>query len=336
MKLRNIGASGDYDPISVASTYYYNKSICRQYFIPITLETADNFYWYAEFEGEPSAVEFYCYDTCTKEKKPFIPENYIVGKNTNDVWYVVINGVNESFPCGDLSQIGVKATISTKDWWYWSEVYKIEECGAGVIDCYSGYYNVSDNIKFDIVYSCYGKNDNSGYDANGIYLGKPVVRKFGNSGVRYYHNFPLRNLRVTYSGTKMTYTTLNKRPTKNQLIKTYTISFEAVPYWYEEQFSNAFAKGVVTIDGAQYTISEYSSALIGDPCCERVVVNITAQKTSEANKVITFSCSADECTPPVQDCDFEVGVITDPVYDCTLSGMEITGIDCTLENLIIQ
>lgn len=335
MKLRGNGVSGWYDPKQVASAYHYNPSLCRPYYIPISDETVDNFYWYTEFTGEPSAVEFYCYNECTEEKTVIQPEFYVVGKNTDDNWYTTLNGLKGTFPCGEFSQIGVKATVNGQEWWYWSEVYQIDQCGASPINCSSNVYNVDTQDRFETVFSCYSSNDNGGYDDNGIYLGKAKSAKFGDRGVRYYHNFPLRGLKVVYGGTRFTYTTLNNRPTKNSIERTYFIRFEVVPYWYEEQFSNSFAKGVIVIDGQQYTIIDYSTSPVGNECCERFNVSITAQKTSKIGKTVTFSCSSDACTPPVLDCRIETAVIKDPSYDCTMSGMQIINIDCEMSGMTI-
>jgi hypothetical protein len=94
-----------------------------------------------------------------------------------------------------------------------------------------------------------------------------------------------------YSGKSITYTTLNNRPTKSEQKTTVSIYHEVVPYWYEQYVAQAFAKGIVVIDGYQYTISDYTSSQVGDACCERLGVTITAEKTS----TVTFSCSTELC-----------------------------------------
>ncbi len=141
-----------------------------------------------------------------------------------------------------------------------------------------------------MVYSNYLANANGGYDGNGFYIGLPASTIFGNANLRYYQNYPLRGLSATYSGKKLTFTSLDNARLKNSAESTYTIHHEPIPYWYEELTAQAFGRGVVTIDGLQYAISDYSSQAVGDEYCERMGVTIKATKS----RSVTFGCSSTE------------------------------------------
>jgi hypothetical protein len=270
-----------------SNCHYGDK--CPKYYIPIDVDSSKDLYWYMELTKEPASVKHYMIDACTGNSMIQKPRFYLYGEN-NEGYYGVVNGYN-SLPYEKFA-IAVKVTYSDGTYQYfYSEIYEREIC-----------------INFDTVYACYNKNDNGGYDANDIYTGLPTTTILGNPELRYYHNYTIRGLKALYSGKKITYTAINYKPVKAVQEKTATITHEVLPYWYEDFTSQAFAKGVITIDGYQYTITDYSSSQVGDPCCERLGANSTASKTTS----ISFSCSTDTCNAlpciPVSVSTMDIGV----------------------------
>lgn len=255
------------------SNCHYDSNKCQQYYIPIDVESSKDLYWYMDLEKQPASVKHYMVDICTGTYAIKKPRFYLYAKN-DEGYYGVINGYT-SLPYEQFCiAVEVTYTDGTKQYFYSESYQKAKAC---------------ENI--NTVYACYNKKDNGGFDANGIYTGQPVTKYLGNQDLRYYHNYTARDLKFLYSGKKITYTALNYRPTKSVQDKTATLYVEVMPYWYEEYFSQAFAKGTVIIDDYQYTITDYSSSIIGDPCCERLDINATATKTTS----VTFTCSTDTC-----------------------------------------
>jgi hypothetical protein len=272
------------------STCYYDSNRCNNYFIPITTATAKDLYWYVDTLTQVSSVEHRVINYCTGASKVVRPRFHLYGVNEDADHYGVINGLN-SLPY-ETFVIAVKVTYTSgSTQWFYSEVYEREDCAA-----------------VDMVFACYNKNDNGGYDANNIYTGEPTTTHIGNPLLRYYHNYTLRGLKSLYSGKKITFTALNYKPVKATQSTNVGIYYEAIPYWYEQYTSQSFAKGVVVIDDIQYTLLEYSSQAVGDPCCELVSSTIVGGKTITT----TYSCSSDLCEALVCNeivlPDFSLGV----------------------------
>ena len=283
----------------------YGKK-CKHYTIPIDFAIAQELFWYVNVEKK--VEDFKIYSVSCSEGIVEIDKNYhIIGKDSNGNEYITWKGLTD-LP-HDHFQIWVEVTYTDGT----IRSFFTEEYSKAFCDT------------FDTVYACYNKDDNGGYDMNGAWIGLAndpySVDATGNVNVRYFNNYTLRDLKVLYSGAQITYTAFSNRPVKSERVKTYTIYTEVIPYWYDELISSAFSKGYVFIDGSYYSITEYSSAPVGDPCCERMTLNILATKTD----TVAVSCSK-ECV--IEDLESK---------DCTLGELsyinETVQKDCSLGNL---
>lgn len=303
---------------------YYGKR-CKSYTIPIDYVKAQELHWYVEVESEVES--FKLYSVSCKAGIAEIDKNYhIIGKDDSDQEYITWKGLT-NIP-HDIFQIWIEVKYTNGNIRsFFTEEYELNFCDT-----------------FDIVYSCYNKDDNGGYDMNGAWIGLPnnpyAVDSTGNVNLRYFNNYTLRDLKVLYSGSQITYTAFKNRAVKSERVKNYSVYTEVIPYWYEEMISSAFSKGYVFIDGSYYSITEYSSVPVGDVCCERVTLNIIA---TEVNSV-AVSCSKECIIEDLELPDCFIGTLsyTEDVIekDCEIGNMsyktigvevQSTGIFLTLE-----
>ncbi len=258
----------------VQASCRYEKGRCLTYTIPVDISTAQDLYFFAWLSDKTiTGVRFYAINTRPKtdnEVTEIAPQTYVVGVDARGSKYIVVKGL-QSIPF-DFFGIQVKITYSD-----------------GSVDFYNSQeFEYERNAKFDTVSTNYQANANGGYDGNGFYIGLPASAIFGNANLRYYHVFPLRGLSATYSGKKITFTSLDNARLKNSAESTYTIHHEAIPYWYEELTAQAFGRGIISIDGLQYAVSDYSSQNVGDEYCERMATTIRATKVRD----VAFGCSS--------------------------------------------
>lgn len=145
----------------------------------------------------------------------------------------------------------------------------------------------------NVIEACYSDVDNGGYDSEGNYIGLPSEVIMGNANLRYYHMYPVRELTSMYQGKTLTYKTLNNgsKVVKTTAETTYQISYEVLPYWYDEEVAMAFEKGVVTVLDKQYTLKEYKAEVVGNPSCSRVYNTVLASEI----KNIAMSCGSADC-----------------------------------------
>jgi hypothetical protein len=294
-------------PTGYNANCWYGKR-CKPYTIPITVESLEDLYWYVPASDKIESATYWAVD-CEGNKEAIAPTFHIAGEDSGGNHYLAWNGL-QAFPTYDIFQIWVELEYENGEkQTFFTEQYEVEEC-----------------VGNDIIYACYSKDDNGGYDSNGTWVGNAInpygLDSTAHVELRYYNNYVVRDLKVLYTGTTLEYTAFNSRPVKTGRTKTYTVYAEVLPYWYEESVSAAFAKGVVQVAGKQYYLTSYSSTTVGDPCCERITINATAQE----NVTIGMSCSIDECN--------QLEVIVLP--DCSLGRLiaePTTATECELGTL---
>jgi hypothetical protein len=289
-----------------SNCFYGNR--CKSYTIPISFDALAELFWYIQTVSKPKDFKIKATD-CNGDVTDLQPIYHIIGKDGNGDWYILFNGLAE-LPPYDIFQLWVEVTYENDSvQTFFTEQYEVDKCPL-----------------FDMVYACYSKDDNGGFDGNGAWIGEAIepfaISGSGHVGLRYFDNYTLRDLAVHYTGTQITYTAFKSRNVKSERVKTYSIYSEVVPYWYEEAISSAFAKGTVTISGKQYKISEYSSSTVGNICCERVTLNILATEESS----LAMSCSTDNCSNV-------------SLPDCTIGAISVTysnvEYDCSIGNILV-
>lgn len=276
------------------SKYQYNGSYsligCRAYTIPIYRQQLNLLYWYIELSKVPSSISFKVVDVCNCTFDDIDMNRYMIGTNTDGNYYVVMNDLQ--LPVIDTFVIAAEVLYADNTrQWFFSQSYQIEEA------C----------IPVDLLYACYGPNDNGGYDQNGIYYGLPVTTLIGDPSMRYFHNYSFRGLAALYSGRKNTYTAFANRPTKTESETIYSITHEIIPYWYEEFTAEAYARGIVFVNNFKYRINEYQSSPVGDACCERLQAVARGVKTFTTSHGCVFEiCVPSTCVAPDVANDFIV------------------------------
>lgn len=287
---------------------------CKAYRIPITSTLLSDLNWYIQLDKKIKSMRLMAVD-CEGTTETMVPDYHIAGQDGDGNHYIVLNSL-EALPSLTTYQMWFEATyVDNSKQSFFSEEYEIVLCDV-----------------VDIVYSCYNESDNGGYDMNGAWIGyanNPYkVDNTGNVQIRYFNNYIIRDLKVLYSGSQMTFTAFNSRAVKTDRVKTYSIHTEVMPYWYEEMVSSAFAKGYVFIDGSYWSISDYSSTPVGDSCCERLTLDIIAKKEDSVAMSCSTSCNYDQIILP----DCSLGrlsyTITTIEGDCSLGSLSQTCLNC--------
>ncbi len=249
---------------------------CPSYAIPITEAVKSSISYQLQLRESPKRIRSYFADLCSEMEIEFKFQTLLYGLNTRDEYYANYLGFKE-LPEYDSFYVYFEVTYNDNSIErFFSQDFLKERC---------------ENVA--IIEACYSENDNSGYDSDGNYLGLPVDAIFGNSDLRYYHMYPVRELTTMYQGNNLTYKTLNNgsKVVKTTTEKTYQISYEVLPYWYDEEVVKAFEKGVVNVLGKQYTLKEFKAEPVGNPSCSRVYNTVTASEI----KNISMSCGTAEC-----------------------------------------
>lgn len=249
---------------------------CPSYAIPITDAVKSSISYQLQLKALPTRITAYFSDLCSEMETEFKFQTLLYGIAPNSNVYANFLGL-KTLPEYDSFYIYFEVAYQDNSIErFFSQDFLKERCE-----------NVS------LIEACYSENDNSGYDSDGNYLGLPVSAIYGNANLRYYHIYPVRQLITMYQGNNLTFKTLNNgsKVVKTTTEKTYQISYEVLPYWYDDEVVKAFEKGVVNVLGKQYTLKEFKAESIGNPSCSRVYNTITA---SEIN-VISMSCGTAEC-----------------------------------------
>lgn len=185
---------------------HYGKG-CRNYTIPLYAQHTNVPYWYIEFPKTPQSLSYKFIDPCSCTYGDADIKNYVVGTNTDGVYYAVLNGFTTP-PITSQFILAVEVIYGdgTRQWFY-SQTYEYE----------------SECTPVEVLYACYSPTDNGGFDANGVYYGLPATTVSGNPTMRYFHNYTLRGLAATYGGKKILYTMFANKPTKSESETQYNV-----------------------------------------------------------------------------------------------------------------
>lgn len=249
---------------------------CPSYAIPIT----DTVKWAVSYQLKlreaPAKVRAYYSDLCSEMEIEAKFQTMLYARDYADSYYANFLGLKE-LPEYDSFYIYFEVRYADNSIErFFSQDFVKERC---------------DTI--NVIEACYSDLDNGGYDSDGNYLGLPAEALFGNANLRYYHIYPVRELTTMYQGKNLTYKTLNNgsKVVKTTSETTYQISYEVLPYWYDEEVAKAFEKGVVTVLDKQYTLKEFKAESVGNPSCSRVYNTVLASEI----KNIAMSCGSSDC-----------------------------------------
>lgn len=249
---------------------------CPSYAIPITDGVKSSISYQLQLKALPTRITAYFSDLCSEMETEFKFQTLLYALAPNSDVYANFLGL-KTLP--EYETFYIYFEVSYQDNTierFFSQDFVKERC---------------DTV--NVIEACYSENDNSGYDSDGNYLGLPFQVIFGNAYLRYYHMYPVRQLTTMYQGKNLTYKTLNNgsKVVKTTSETTYQISYEVLPYWYDEEVAMAFEKGVVTVLDKQYTLKEYKAETVGNPSCSRVYNTVLASEI----KITAMSCGTFDC-----------------------------------------
>ena len=249
---------------------------CPSYAIPITDAVKSSISYQLQLKALPTRITAYFSDLCSEMETEFKFQTLLYALAPNSDVYANFLGL-KTLP--EYETFYIYFEVSYQDNTierFFSQDFVKERC---------------DTV--NVIEACYSENDNSGYDSDGNYLGLPFQVIFGNAYLRYYHMYPVRQLTTMYQGKNLTYKTLNNgsKVVKTTSETTYQISYEVLPYWYDEEVAMAFEKGVVTVLDKQYTLKEYKAETVGNPSCSRVYNTVLASEI----KITAMSCGTFDC-----------------------------------------
>jgi len=249
---------------------------CPSYAIPITDAVKSSISYQLQLKALPTSITAYFSDLCSEMETEFKFQTLLYALAPNSDVYANFLGL-KTLP--EYETFYIYFEVSYPDNTierFFSQDFVKERC---------------DTV--NVIEACYSENDNSGYDSDGNYLGLPLQVIFGNAYLRYYHMYPVRQLTTMYQGKNLTYKTLNNgsKVVKTTSETTYQISYEVLPYWYDEEVAMAFEKGVVTVLDKQYTLKEYKAETVGNPSCSRVYNTVLASEI----KITAMSCGTFDC-----------------------------------------
>ena len=249
---------------------------CPSYAIPITEATQWALSYQLQLRAEPSRIKAFFKDMCSDMETEFKFQTLLYALDPNNNYYANFLGL-KALPEYDSFYIYFEVAYADNSIQrFFSQDFVKERCDV-----------------VNVIEACYSELDNGGYDSDGNYLGLPSSVIMGNAELRYYHMYPVRELTTMYQGKTLTYKTLNNgsKVVKTTSETTYQISYEVLPYWYDEEVARAFEKGVVTVLDKQYTLKEYKAEAVGNPSCSRVYNTVLASEI----KNISMSCGSADC-----------------------------------------
>jgi hypothetical protein len=274
MKLYKVEGNGSRDELQECKFNSHKK--CLSYAIPITDAVKSSISYQLQLKEIPTRITAFYADLCSDMESEFKFQTLLYAMAPNGSHYANFLGL-KTLPEYDSFYIYFEVAYEDNSIErFFSQDFVKERCSV-----------------VNLIEACYSENDNAGYDSDGNYLGLPMMPIFGNAYLRYYHMYPVRELTTMYQGKTLTYKTLNygSKVVKTTSETTYQISYEVLPYWYDEEVSKAFEKGVVTALDKQYILKEFKAEVVGDPTCSRVYNTVLASEI----KNISMSCGTTEC-----------------------------------------
>lgn len=203
---------------------------------------------------------------------------YVIGQDKNDRWFGVFKGLTGAT---DPSCFVIAITLDANI--YFSEEYCIETC---------------DDLKY--IQGCYGNLDPLiSTDCNGIYFGvhSGTGTVLGDSSVTYRHKVFLRGVEVTISAIKNNYKQGRTRTFRTEKEKIFLLWSEIIPEWYLEDVDAVLFRGEVSIDGTNYLLNETAYEKV-DECLKQWKPIATLKESCYQS----FSCEADPCAEPPEEC----------------------------------
>lgn len=227
---------------------------------------------------KPTVVQYELINTCAGGGVSAIaPVDYVIGQNKFNQWY----GVFKSFTGVSPSCFVIAITID--DQIYFSEEYCIEDCAP-----------------LTLLKGCYGNLDAElSVDDEGIYFGvhAGAGAPLGDTSVTYQHQALIREAEVFLSAIKNTFKKGLTRNFRTEKEKLYQFNAEIIPEWYLSDIDAIFFRGEVYIDGVKWLINETQFEKIED-CFKQWKPSVTLRKNFNQS----FTCEADPCELPPQDC----------------------------------
>lgn len=306
------------DVLSLKDSYLFNctrNPACqKEFFIPIP-EISAFMQFYADLPGNPDTYAIIMVD-CNNDGTSVVANQQVLGTKPDGSYYTVFGDLAPAGPVPDTFFLFFIFSIGGSNYVFFTNYFRIARAGCD---------------RLTLLQACY-PNEKIGADAsdcNGVYYGFP--NDTGDLSYRYFHWAYVRDAEVEEQKNTLAMSLFNSRkPYKNTFNRETLFQCELMPKFYKDVIIGIANRGIMKIDGIDWTLSENNEVSLLDKDSKLWAVDILLGEQC----LQYFGCGQADCelpTPPEEECcsptDVEGDITEGIIPECCSPDIESTHLE---------